>query len=296
MSWIKVQEFAAEHDLQVLAHNLQAAQLAHRFTDEQDGQILWVLDSKDEAQVREVLNVFLRQPDKIFPVAEIKPGMSLAIPSFRSTPLTYILLALGVIGYCFSFAPFAVRAPLLFFPISLSGSVWPAAWHYWVATSEYWRLISPAFLHWSAAHIIFNGLALVDFGGRLERQLPRGVYLGLFLFTAIVSNVGQFTFVPQTNFGGLSGALFGFFGCILAIQWLVPKSPLNLPLPFILLSTAMLIAGILGFLDRIIGPMANWAHLTGLAAGFVYGCAVAPFLKRHLEAQQPQPTNAAHKK
>jgi GlpG protein len=105
----------------------------------------------------------------------------------------------------------------------------------------------------------------------------------LFLFTALVSNLGQFTFVPQTGFGGISGALFGYFGCILAIQWLQPKSNLRLPLPFILFSAAMLAAGILGFLDQVIGPMANWAHLAGLAAGFVYGGVLALFMRRRLE-------------
>lgn len=287
MSWIKVHEFTAEHDLHVLAHNLQAAQLPHRFTDELDRQVLWVPDRAVGQQAQGLIELFLREPTRVFasaatstaPVAKAK----LAIPSFGKTPITYILLALSIIGYLVCLAPFAWRQPLLFFPITLNGAVWPAVWHYWVATSEYWRILTPAFLHWSAVHIIFNGMALVDFGGRLERQLPRIAYLGLFLFTAIVSNFGQFTFVPQVGFGGISGALFGYFGCILAIQWLVPKSNLRLPMVFIVFSLGMIVAGFLGLLDRIIGPMANGAHLTGLAAGFIYGCGIAIFLKRRLE-------------
>jgi GlpG protein len=281
--WIKVHEFPAEKDLQVLAHNLQVAQLPHRFTDELDRQTLWVPDRAAEQQAREILRLFMQQPEKIFQAVKKTPKAAWGIPSFGKIPVTYILLVLSIIGYLLSLAPPAWRQPLLFFPIALDGAVWPAAWHYWVATSEYWRLITPAFLHWSAVHIIFNGMALVDFGGRLERQLPRIAYVGLFLFTAIVSNFGQFTFVPQVGFGGISGALFGYFGCILAIQWLVPKSNLRLPLVFIIFCFGMLVAGVLGLLDQIIGPMANGAHLTGMIAGFVYGCGLGIFLKSRLE-------------
>ncbi|HMW73453.1 MAG TPA: rhomboid family intramembrane serine protease [Cellvibrionaceae bacterium] len=282
MNWFKLYEFAAGQDLSVLAHNLQAAQLPHRFTDELDRQILWVPDKYTAQQAQLLIELYAREPSKRVIAAAPAPTSKLAIPSVRTIPITYTLLALSIIGYLFGLAPPAWRQPLLFFPIPLDGSVWPAVWHYWVATGEWWRLITPAFLHWSAVHIIFNALALVDFGGRLERQLPRLVYMGLFLFTAIVSNFGQFTFVPQVGFGGISGALFGYFGCIFAISWLVPTSNLRLPKVFVVFTLVMILAGIFGLLDSIIGPMANGAHLTGLAAGFVYGIGVGIFLKKRL--------------
>lgn len=293
MSWIAIQKFAAETDLHVLAHNLRAAELPHQFTDEIDGQLLWVPDREVAAKVQVVVNLYLRDPDKIVQThphpKKNAPMPESPIPKFSQAPITYVLLALSILGYLMGMAPLSWRQPLYFFPIPLDGFVWPAVWHYWLATHEYWRIITPTFLHWSAVHIIFNGLALVDFGGRLERQLPRMAYLGLFLFTAIVSNFGQFTFVPRVDFGGISGALFGYFGCILAIQWLAPKSALRLPLVFVLFSMGMLAAGIMGFLDKVIGPMANGAHLTGLAAGFVYGCFIAIFFKKRLEAAAIKP-------
>lgn len=283
MSWIPVQKFPSTDNLEVLAHNLRALKISHQFTDELDCQVLWAPNQHIQEQLKPIIQLYLQQPH--FRVEDIKPNPTslgpLAIPGLRQTPLTYILLALSILGYCLSFAPPQLRQPLMFFPIPLDGFVWPAAWHYWLATGEYWRLITPTFLHWSAAHIIFNGLALIDFGGRLERHLPRGVYLGLFLFAALASNFGQFTFVPQAGFGGISGALFGYFGCIFAIQWLVPQSPLHLPKVFVFFSLGMLAAGFFGLLDHVIGPMANGAHLVGLIAGFVYGVLLTPVLRNY---------------
>jgi membrane associated rhomboid family serine protease len=63
----------------------------------------------------------------------------------------------------------------------------------------------------------------------------------------------------------------------------VPKSNLRLPKVFVIFSLVMIVAGILGLLDSIIGPMANGAQLTGLAAGFVYGIGVGLLLKKRLE-------------
>lgn len=283
MSWIPVHKFPSADNLEVLADNLRAMKIPHQFTDELDGQVLWVPNQQIQEQLKPVVQMYIQQPD--FRVADNKPAQTslgpLAIPGILQTPLTYILLALSIMGYCLSFAPPQLRQPLMFFPIPLDGFVWPAAWHYWLATGEYWRLLTPTFLHWSAAHIIFNGLTLVDFGGRLERLLPRGAYFGLFLVTALAANFGQFTFVPQTGFGGISGCLFGFFGCIFAIQWLVPQSPLHLPKVFVFFSLGMLVAGFLGLLDRVIGPMANGAHLAGLVSGFVYGVILTPLLRSY---------------
>lgn len=282
MSWIPVHKFPIDYDLGVLEQNLRAAKIPHQFTDELEAQVLWVPDKTAAEKTNAKVAQFLQNPQLRNSQIPVQVSAERwAIPSLRQTPLTYILLFLSIVGYGLSFKP-SLYHPLLFFPIPMNGFVWPAAWHYWLATGEYWRFISPTFLHWSAVHIIFNAIALVDFGGRLERVLPRGTYLGLFLFTALAANFGQFTFVPQqTGFGGISGALFGYFGCILALQWLVPQSPLHLPKVFVVFSLAMLAAGFFGLLDRIIGPMANGAHLVGLIAGFIYGLMLVPILRRY---------------
>lgn len=79
--------------------------------------------------------------------------------------------------------------------------------------SEPWRIIGPAFLHFSLLHIVFNTMWWWQLGGSIEKILGKGTLINLLLISAIFSNVGQF-FVSGANFGGLSGVVYALVGCV----------------------------------------------------------------------------------
>ena len=165
--------------------------------------------------------------------------------------ITFIASYLGFFGY--------VSAHFKFYPTLTTA----------ILFSEPYRLITPAFIHFSMLHIVFNTLWWWQLGGEIEAKLGKGSLLHVFLLTALISNLGQFL-VAGPNFGGLSGVVYGLFGYVWWLGWLKPDIGLGLPkalIGFLLFWLA------LGFFDVLPVDMANTAHLLGL----ITGCLLAFF-------------------
>src|SRR4029079_16305595 len=57
---------------------------------------------------------------------------------------------------------------------------------------EYWRFLTPIFLHLSPMHLLFNMMALHAEGTLIEMRRGSGRLLALVLFLAVTSNTVQF--------------------------------------------------------------------------------------------------------
>jgi GlpG protein len=132
-----------------------------------------------------------------------------------------------------------------------------------------WRLLGPAFFHFSWLHIVFNTMWWWQLGGSIEESLGKGTLINLLLISAIFSNLGQF-FVSGANFGGLSGVVYALVGFIWWYGYLAPEKGLSLSKPII---GFLLFWLLLGFIDVLPVNVANTAHLLGL----ISGCLLALF-------------------
>jgi GlpG protein len=135
--------------------------------------------------------------------------------------------------------------------------------------AEPWRLLGPAFFHFSWLHIVFNTMWWWQLGGSIEETLGKGTLINLLLISAIFSNLGQF-FVSGANFGGLSGVVYALVGFIWWYGYLAPEKGLFLSKPII---GFLLFWLLLGFIDVLPVNVANTAHLLGL----ISGCLLALF-------------------
>jgi GlpG protein len=146
---------------------------------------------------------------------------------------------------------------------------------------EIWRFISPVFMHFNLPHILFNGLWIWVIGRRIEQLQGIGIYLFLFVWASVLSNIAQF-WVSGPMFGGLSGVVFA----VLAYTWLWDKQAriafFGFPSALFVFMVFWLVLGYTGLLEAIgFGAIANTAHLAGLIAGLLAVPLVKLIFKRH---------------
>lgn len=148
-------------------------------------------------------------------------------------------------------------------------------WAPGVAGGEYYRLVTSAFMHYGALHLLFNMWALYVIGPPLESWLGRLRFGALYALSALGGSVLVYWLAPiGAATAGASGAIFGLFGATfvlakhlrLDMRWLVAIIVANLILTFTV-------------------PSISWqGHIGGLVVGaliaavFVY----APRERRNL--------------
>jgi GlpG protein len=129
--------------------------------------------------------------------------------------------------------------------------------------TQSWRFITPAFLHFSMLHIVFNLLWWWQLAGLIEREQSKQRLILLFLFSAITSNLAQYYLVGP-YFGGMSGVVYGLVGYCWLYGVLNKSNHINLNNSMFVFLLGWLV---LGFIDILPTNIANYAHLIGLLAG-----------------------------
>ncbi len=136
-----------------------------------------------------------------------------------------------------------------------------------ILKGEFWRLFTPMFIHFNPLHILFNMLWLRDLGSMIEGRQSSGLLAILVLVIAAGSNLAEFYVSHVPNFGGMSGVVYGLLGYVWIRGRFDPASGLYLHSSTVVMMIAWLVACFTGLL----GPIANKAHLSGLAMGMAWG-------------------------
>ena len=134
------------------------------------------------------------------------------------------------------------------------------------ASGQWWRVVTPIFLHFGLLHIGFNMSWMWTLGRQIEFVRGSWRYGLLVLVVAIVSNITQLL-VAGPNFGGMSGVVFGLVGYAWMKGRTAPEHGIGMPYDQIVYSLFFLFLCMTG----VVGQIANGAHLAGFATGIVCG-------------------------
>lgn len=136
-----------------------------------------------------------------------------------------------------------------------------------IAAGEYWRLVTPIFVHAGFAHLLFNSFSLILFAPALERALGKLLFIVIYITCGFGANLATYLLKPlYYSHVGASGSIFGLFGIYLAITFLkkdmMPQQGRQVILPIAALGVIMT------FFQSGVNVT---AHIFGLITGFVLG-------------------------
>jgi len=191
-------------------------------------------------------------------------------------PTTQALIVVNVVVYLIQFAT-GDLSPHSAHALSASFGLWslsaplgePSEFHLW-------QLVTYSFLHGGTAHLFFNMLALFMFGSDIERVWGGRRYLGYYLVCVVSAALAQL--LVSSISGGAPyptiGASGGVYGLLLAFGMMFPRRMVVLlfppiPMPAWLLVTVFGTAELLFGITGTQAGVAHFAHLGGMAGGFM---------------------------
>ncbi len=164
-----------------------------------------------------------------------------------------------------------VKKQLMFVDLSLYIKTGDAAAS--LKNGELWRILTPAFLHGSPIHLLFNMLSLASLGRLTERLEGIGRYALIILLIAVGSHLFQglmpTKWFGSPNFVGISGVIFGLLGYMGTKTTLRPDLGFQLPVQVYIMTALILVLGFSGGTKDF--QLANLAHIGGLVVGIAIG-------------------------
>ena len=185
--------------------------------------------------------------------------------------VTYALLAInGVVWLATMFAGFAQTDSGRLDVLRNFGAMYGP----YVANGEYWRLFTAMFLHAGIWHLAGNSFVLFIFGQQVERIYGPTRFVLLYVLSGLSGSVASYLLNPLVTGVGASGAIFGVMGALAAFLLARRETLGEMGRQSL---TGLLVIAVFNLIYGFTQPnVDNWAHIGGLAAGFLIGVALAP--------------------
>lgn len=138
--------------------------------------------------------------------------------------------------------------------------------------NEYWRLITPIFIHYGLMHFAVNSVILYYMGQQIEAIYGHWRFLAIYLVSGLMGNLLGFAFNEMNvQAAGASTSLFGMFGAFVVLGFHFKNNP---GIQAMVRQFALFIGLnlIFGMFDRTIDM---YGHVGGLIGGVLMGNLVA---------------------
>lgn len=170
-------------------------------------------------------------------------------------------------------------------------TLWGAKVNSAIIDGQYWRLITPMWLHGSILHLAFNMYALYIFGMNLEGAYGHGRFFMLYLLSGFAGNVVSFMMSPQPSVGS-STAIFGLIaaqGVFLYQNRKLIRNAQSLLINTLAIAGINLVLGLSPGID-------NWGHMGGLIGGLAFAWSAGPLWDVQMDADGMKLVNQRRKK
>jgi len=262
-------------DLSGFLNLLQRLRVPCRVSEEAGEQVLRV-PGELVGQVRDLYERYPLGDQETIAVQPARKGGGF-VASLRANPLTaaVLLITLAVAALTMLGENFAMVRLFNFTDFRIDGDyAYFASLEQTLAAGQWWRLLSPMFVHFGLLHLAMNSMWFWELGRRIERRQGAAILLALTVVFGLVSNWAQYSFGGPGIFGGLSGVLYGLLGHCWLFQKLAPNEAYRLPPGVVVLMLLWLVICLTGLVETLsFGTLAiaNAAHVGGLLAGCVTG-------------------------
>jgi len=144
-----------------------------------------------------------------------------------------------------------------------------------ITKGEFWRLLTPIFLHGGALHLFFNMLWLYQLGGAIER-LEKPWFLVMMVVTiGIICNTAQYL-ISGPNFIGMSGVVYGLLGYTWMMGTYQNRSRYFISQGTVTFMMIWLVICLVGIIPNV----ANTQHIAGMIIGSAWGYLRAQMLNK----------------
>ncbi|KRM13210.1 rhomboid family intramembrane serine protease [Paucilactobacillus suebicus] len=139
-----------------------------------------------------------------------------------------------------------------------------------IQEGQWWRLITPVFLHIGLMHLVVNSVTVYYIGTQIENMFGHARFLSIYFVSALTGNLASFVFLPNSLSAGASTAIFGLFGAFLMLGESFHHNPY-----IRLLSRQFLTFVAINLVFDLFMPGIDiYGHLGGLVGGFLMGYVV----------------------
>lgn len=142
-----------------------------------------------------------------------------------------------------------------------------------IAAGEYWRFLTPMFIHIGLLHLAFNSYALYALGTEVERLFGSAPFAVMYLLSGFSGVAASFAFNDHLS-AGASGAIFGLVGALgyffARYRNLLGRAGRRQLVNIVVVAAYNLAFGFL------YPGVDNHGHLGGLVAGVALGWALCP--------------------
>ena len=151
-----------------------------------------------------------------------------------------------------------------------------------IRKGEFWRLITPMFIHFGTVHLIFNMVWLIQLGRAIEVRFGSVWLLVLAFSAAAIGNFVECLIPDSWNgisfgvlgghglvaLGGMSGVVYALFGFVWIRSLIDPLNRFQVQTSTVVIMLGWLFFCMLPQASDVIGSnVANWAHALGLLVG-----------------------------